>query len=182
MLFSNPVFRVIKHFTEPAQRFLFGILHAENDTSFQTTIFYSSCLFHKFGMGTVLPTQNIYFLYIHTKEILASSANCLHSLKNFLNKEFLFKEIKEMKHKPHKLLSLWEEKVNDDWKCESTVFIKTVFFFFSPLSSPRKRAGSNRNHQLTQLRAAPVFPSQDSYPFIGIEYTFSMAFFFLIGV
>lgn len=167
---------MIKHFTEPAQRFLFGILHAENDTSFQTTIFYSSCLFHKFGMGTVLPTQNIYFLYIHTKEILASSANCLHALKNSLNKEFLFKEIKEMKHKLYQLLSLWEEKASDDWKCESTVFIKTVIFF--PLSSPRKCAGSSRNHQLTQLRVAPTFPSQDSYPFIGRKSTLSPWLFF----
>lgn len=79
-------------------------------------------------MGTVLPTQNIYVLHIHTKEILASSANCLLS-KNFLNKEFLFKEIKEMKHKLPKLLSVWEEKVSDNWKRESTVLIKIVIFF-----------------------------------------------------
>lgn len=102
-MFLHPVFRMIKHFPEPAQRLVsLEDYIARIITLFQTSIFYSSCLSHKFEMGCgSAKTKHFTFSTLTHKKFWLTLPTFI-LCENLLNREVLFQEIKKKKKNKRK--------------------------------------------------------------------------------
>lgn len=123
-------------------------------TSFQMTVFYSSCLFPEFGMGCNSAKAK-YLLARHSYKRNCGRLWQLSMLsENFLNGEVLLKKMKEITHIENKYFSLWEARLSEDLSVNQLYLLKQWFF---SLSSPKEiHRFPARNHSLTQLTAVPV--------------------------